>query len=206
MRLSKTVSSVSRLSSCGTTPNRARMREPSTVGSMPRMRNSPLVGCETHPTMRMVDVLPAPFGPRKPNASPGSTWKSMPSTATKSSNLFVSCLPSMCGTRFDAIQSTSRRSTTFRRGSGSDVGHLAGVGTLLHADDLVHGGQVRARRRLDHVGGDAASRRLQTIRFDLHHDRTERVTTAGHRRDLEVDHLPAHAGGVGDRVDRGVDH
>ena len=27
-------------------------------------------------------VLPAPFGPRKPNASPGSTAKSMPSTAT----------------------------------------------------------------------------------------------------------------------------
>ena len=83
MRLSSTVSSESRLSSCGTTPSRARMLEPSTAGSMPRMRSSPLVGFDTQPIMRIVDVLPAPFGPRKPNASPGSTWKSMPSTATK---------------------------------------------------------------------------------------------------------------------------
>jgi hypothetical protein len=34
--------------------------------------------------MRMVDDLPAPFGPRKPNASPRRTWTSIPSTATKS--------------------------------------------------------------------------------------------------------------------------
>jgi hypothetical protein len=32
--------------------------------------------------MRMVVVLPAPFGPTKPKISPGSTANEMPSTAT----------------------------------------------------------------------------------------------------------------------------
>jgi hypothetical protein len=47
--------------------------------------------------MRMVDVFPAPFGPRKPNASPGSTWKSMSSTATKLPNRLVMLLPRIRG-------------------------------------------------------------------------------------------------------------
>ena len=37
----------------------------------------------------MVVVLPAPFGPRKPNASPGATSKSIASTAVKSPKRFV---------------------------------------------------------------------------------------------------------------------
>ena len=41
------------------------MREPSTAGSSPRMRSSPLVGFDTQPIIRMVDVLPAPFGPEE---------------------------------------------------------------------------------------------------------------------------------------------
>jgi hypothetical protein len=44
----------------------------------------PLAG-ETAPIMRIVELLPAPFGPRKPNVSPRATAKSIPSTATKSS-------------------------------------------------------------------------------------------------------------------------
>ena len=39
---------------------------------MPRMRSAPAVGGETQPIMRMVEDLPAPLGPRKPNASPGA--------------------------------------------------------------------------------------------------------------------------------------
>ena len=42
------------------------------------------------PIMRMVEDLPAPLGPRKPNASPGRTSTSMPSTAVKSPNRFTS--------------------------------------------------------------------------------------------------------------------
>ena len=34
------------------------------------MRSVPAVGGETQPIMRIVELLPAPFGPRKPNASP----------------------------------------------------------------------------------------------------------------------------------------
>ena len=52
--------------------------------------SSPPERGDTPPIMRIVEVLPAPFGPRKPNASPGATSKSMPSTATKSPNLLVS--------------------------------------------------------------------------------------------------------------------
>ena len=47
--------------------------------------------------MRIVDDLPAPFGPRKPNASPGATSKSISSTATKSPNRLVSALAEMTG-------------------------------------------------------------------------------------------------------------
>src|SRR3982750_1839102 len=32
--------------------------------------------------MRSVVVLPAPLGPRKPNISPGITWRSTPTTAS----------------------------------------------------------------------------------------------------------------------------
>ena len=47
------------------------MRAPSVAGSMPSTRRSPPDRGDTQPIMRIVDVLPAPFGPRKPNASPG---------------------------------------------------------------------------------------------------------------------------------------
>src|SRR4249919_4012787 len=49
----------------------------------------PLIG-ETQPIIRMVEVLPAPFGPRKPNDSPRATSKSMASTATNEPNRLVS--------------------------------------------------------------------------------------------------------------------
>ena len=42
----------------------------------------PPVGAETQAIIRIVDDLPAPLGPRKPNASPRRSAKSMPSTAT----------------------------------------------------------------------------------------------------------------------------
>src|SRR3954454_4387765 len=54
------------------------------------MRSVPAVGGETQPIMRMVELFPAPFGPRNPNASPRCTSKSTPSTATRSPNFFTS--------------------------------------------------------------------------------------------------------------------
>ena len=40
------------------------------AGSRPRMRSVPPLTGETQPIIRIVELLPAPFGPRKPNASP----------------------------------------------------------------------------------------------------------------------------------------
>ena len=78
---SRTVSSRSRQSSCGTTPIRARISGPCTAGSMPSTRRVPAVAGEIAASIRIVEDLPAPFGPRKPNASPRPNSKSMPSTA-----------------------------------------------------------------------------------------------------------------------------
>src|SRR5215470_3814439 len=85
-RFSRTVSSTSSVSSCGTTPSRARISRPSLTGSRPRMDSSPALGGDTQPIIRMVEDLPAPFGPRKPNASPRCRSKSIPSTAVKLPN------------------------------------------------------------------------------------------------------------------------
>src|SRR5689334_18283905 len=81
---------MSRVSACGTTPRRARIAEPSRTGSLSRMRSVPPLGGDMHPIMRMVELLPAPFGPRKPNASPCCTSKSIPSTATRSPKRLIS--------------------------------------------------------------------------------------------------------------------
>src|SRR5436190_4482940 len=89
-RFSRTVSSMSSVSDCGTTPIRARISGPSMTGSMSRTRSVPAVTGETQPIIRIVEVLPAPFGPRKPNASPRATSKSIASTAVISPNFFVS--------------------------------------------------------------------------------------------------------------------
>ena len=50
---------------------------------MPITVSSPSLIGELHAIIRIVLVLPAPFGPRKPNALPGRTSKSTPSTAVK---------------------------------------------------------------------------------------------------------------------------
>src|SRR3954469_5484193 len=86
---SRTVSSMSSVSSCGTTPSRARMSAPLLFGSRPSTRSVPPLGGETQPIMRIVELLPAPFGPRKPNASPCCTSKSIASTAVRSPNCLI---------------------------------------------------------------------------------------------------------------------
>src|SRR3984957_10919448 len=76
---------------------RALIFAPSVAGSMPRTRRvPPLIGL-IHEIIRIVDVLPAPFGPRKPNDSPLAMLKSTPSTATKSPNRFTSPCASTMG-------------------------------------------------------------------------------------------------------------
>ncbi len=94
-RFSATVSSVSSMSSCGTTPSRRRIAGPSVAGSRPRTRRWPAVGGDTAPIMRMVELLPAPLGPRNPNASPLPTRTSIPSTAVNAPNRLTSPRASM---------------------------------------------------------------------------------------------------------------
>src|SRR5439155_693997 len=53
------------------------------------MRTSPLVGGKMPARMRMVVVLPAPFGPRKPTISPASTRNEMPRTASTAPKVLV---------------------------------------------------------------------------------------------------------------------
>ena len=65
-------------------------RGPCVAGSIPITLSVPSLIGETQPIIRIVDVLPAPFGPRKPNDSPRATSKSMASTATNSPNRLVS--------------------------------------------------------------------------------------------------------------------
>src|SRR5215470_3676189 len=52
----------------------------------------PEVGGRKHVSMRMVVVLPAPLGPRKPTICPFSTWNEMWSTAVLRAYFFVSSL------------------------------------------------------------------------------------------------------------------
>src|SRR5512133_571020 len=82
---------------------------PSSDGSRPRIDSSPEVRCSVAPSMRIVVDLPAPLGPRIPNASPCATWKSMPSTAAKSPYVFVSA-------RARITRSANHRSTVLRQG------------------------------------------------------------------------------------------
>ena len=53
----------------------------STRKSWPAIRTVPAVGCRMPAIMRMVVVLPAPFGPRKPKSSPAGTTRSRERTA-----------------------------------------------------------------------------------------------------------------------------
>ena len=55
---------------------RARIRGPSAFGSMPSTRRLPPLSGLMHEIMRMVEVFPAPLGPRKPKDSPLAMLKS----------------------------------------------------------------------------------------------------------------------------------
>ena len=61
----------------------APIRLSAEVPGEPSTENEPAVGRARPSKMRISVVLPAPFGPRKPNAQPRGTARSMPSTATR---------------------------------------------------------------------------------------------------------------------------
>src|SRR4051812_14916900 len=65
----------------GMKPREALAASGSRARSRPLIVIRPLVGFRRPAIMRIVVVLPAPFGPRKPWISPGSTDRLTPSTA-----------------------------------------------------------------------------------------------------------------------------
>src|SRR5258708_34338114 len=67
----------------GMKPREALAASGARARSWPLMVIRPLVGLSSPAMMRMVVVLPAPFGPRKPGISPGSTERLPPPTAGK---------------------------------------------------------------------------------------------------------------------------
>src|ERR1700741_3177749 len=67
----------------GMKPSEALAASGACARSCPLMVILPLVGLSRPAMMRMVGVLPAPFGPRKPWISPGATERLTPSTAVK---------------------------------------------------------------------------------------------------------------------------
>ena len=70
-------------------------------GGAPRPRRAPArcpdFGRRVPVSIRIVVVLPDPFGPRKPKTSPRGTSKSMPSTAVKSPKVLVRPRTEMAG-------------------------------------------------------------------------------------------------------------
>ena len=103
------------------------------------MRRLPAVTGETAAIIRMVDDLPAPFGPRKPNDSPRATAKSTASTAVKPPNDLVSACAWIIGSalavtrsRLQAV-SDSRRPIVLFRGFRSCARN---AGSALLSDTL----------------------------------------------------------------------
>ena len=64
-----------------TTPMRRASARRSRTGSSPHTRARPAVGTSTPVSILIVVDLPAPFGPRKPTASPAAMVSVTPSTA-----------------------------------------------------------------------------------------------------------------------------
>src|ERR1700689_1112185 len=74
-------------------------------------------------SVRMILVLPAPLGPRKPNAQPLGTCMSMPSSAMRSPKRLVKPLVSMAGPSPLAADTSM---------GGEDIYLLAGGSTPQH--------------------------------------------------------------------------
>ena len=96
LSVAATVSRSSKRSSPGEYPTRARTARPRN-GSSPKRRTVPDVGFESPSIIRIVVLLPAPFGPRKPSTVPGKRSSSRSCTAVKLPNLLVSLSQWMIG-------------------------------------------------------------------------------------------------------------
>src|SRR5215471_3201098 len=117
------------------------------------MTSSPELGGETQPIMRIVDDLPAPLGPRKPNASPRRSSKSMPSTAVNSPNRLVRPVARMSTSGWGTPVTLPNGSVSSERITGKagvtsvTAGQLSTGGTVLSGS----GSGGRGRRQIQQV-------------------------------------------------------
>src|SRR6266508_1727538 len=129
---SHAVSSLSRLGSWKTTPNRRRTSVCCVVGSSPSSSSDPVVGRSRVVSILIVVVLPAPFGPRNAKISPGRTSNETSLTAVTVPNDLTTRSTRMIG-----------RSLTLRPGRGRFgrvdelvvVAHRQGGGRVVVDDD-----------------------------------------------------------------------
>ena len=129
MRLSHTVSSVSRLSSCGTTPSRARMRGPSTAGSSPSTR-SVAAGhgrdAADHPHGRASCPRRSDRGSRTPRRARSRSRCRRPRRSAPKRFVSARASISACGpgdvTAADASQRVRQRRVGFRSDSAATSG------------------------------------------------------------------------------------
>src|SRR3989475_9054585 len=137
------------------------------------MRPPPLGGGKMPARMRMVVVLPAPFGPRKPTISPASTRNEMPRTASTAPKVLVRSRTSIIAAWLMPLAPISNRGEQLR-GELVQVRETAGG-----AREVVVEGQV-ARQ------GDGArpgsERGAQPALGVLHHGALPRREPEGSRR------------------------
>ncbi len=74
--------------------------------------------------IRIVEVLPAPFGPKKPKDSPRAMSKSMASTATKSPNRLVRARATTNGSGPPVTGDASAGEERVGNGDHATAGHL----------------------------------------------------------------------------------
>src|SRR5215208_5266143 len=82
----------------------ALARTGSATTSNPSTSTRPALGSERPAMMRIVVVLPAPFGPRKPKISPCSAVSDRRSTAVKSPYFFVRSSITIIGVRLSSAR------------------------------------------------------------------------------------------------------
>ncbi len=155
---------------------RRRSSPPPRRGSEPSTLTVPLVGRMRSTSMRIVVVLPAPFGPRKPTTSPGSTLNERSSTARTAPKRLVRLVHVMAGVTGSSLPSGSI--------SGRD-GRPGATGTLgPNTATLRHSWRARPRHVLrtgrEGPKGPAHSfRRSGRSRHELHRSAHRRCLDAG---------------------------
>src|SRR5205814_111554 len=158
------------------------------------MRTSPLVGGKMPARMRMVVVLPAPFGPRKPTISPASTRNEMPRTASTAPKVLVRSRTSIIAwpMRLPGISNRGEQ----LRGELVQVRETAGG-----AGEVVVEGEIARERDGARPGGERGAQPALGV---LHHRALPRREPEGGRRSRARG--GAESGGAGSPRARGGGH